>query len=136
MILVTLQKLKRIHLIYLLFALPITANAASGGTYFIGPEAGFALLNAGAGAHPDFGLTAGMKLTLPVYVAAFYTYIPFGSVSSPNSVSVSGSEKFFGAQVSYDFTPAVTGLSFGARVGFSSISTQAVTPSTGEVDQS
>lgn len=120
----------------LFLALPQAwAAGAASGSYF-GLEAGVGLLNAGAGSHFDWGLNAGTHLLPNIIVGAYYSYIPYGSVSSPNGVSVSGSEKFYGVEGRWDFTPFINGFAAGLRTGLSSVSTQAVVPGTGEDDES
>ena len=111
-------------------------GAAGPGDYYLGPEVGFAILNAGAGVHPNFGISFGGRLTPPVLLGVFYSYIPYGSVSSTNGTSVSGSEKFYGGQLAWDFTPMITGMTLGARAGFSSVSTQSYTTANGAFDDS
>jgi len=115
---------------------PSGARAAGLGDYYLSPEAGFAILNAGAGLHPSFGLVFAGRLASPLFLGAFYNYIPYGSVSSPNGTSVSGSEKFYGFQLLYDFSPMMNGFMAGARAGFSSVSTQSFTSAGGEFDDS
>ena len=126
---------RKILVAALFLALASSAQAAGNGWY-IGPEAGFGLLNSGSGSHLDYGFEVGTRLLPNLLGGIYYNYIPFGSVSSPDGTSVSGSEKFYGGQLVYDFTPVVTGLTFGLRLGLSNISTQAVTAATGEDDQS
>jgi hypothetical protein len=119
----------------LLFCLIYAPTAWSAGTY-VGLEAGAAILNAGAGSRFDWGLNAGTRILPNVLVGAYYTYIPFGSVSSPSGVSVSGSEKFYGAEGRWDFTPLLTGFTAGVRMGLSGVSTEAVVPGRSEDDES
>ena len=117
------------------FANLSVSNAQAANAY-MGLETGAAILNAGAGVRFNWVLDGGYKPLPNVIVGGYYNYIPFGSVSSPDGVSVSGSEKFFGMEGRYDFTPLLTGFSAGLRMGLSSVSTQAFVPATGEDDQS
>jgi hypothetical protein len=128
------------HLVICLLALvsatPAWAAGGAIGTWYVGPEAGVGLLNAGAGSRFDWGLSTGSRVLPFLLVGAYYNYIPFGSVSSPNGVSVSGSEKFYGAEGRWDFSPFWNGFSAGLRAGLSSVSTQAVVPGLAEDDES
>jgi hypothetical protein len=110
-----------------------TAQAAD---MYVGLEAGAAILNAGAGSRFNWVLDAGYKPLPNVIVGAYYDYIPFGSVGSPDGTSVSGSEKFYGVEGRYDFTPLLSGFSAGARFGLSAVSTQAFTVAGGQDNQS
>lgn len=114
---------------------PSPAQAA-GGSYYAGLEAGAALLNAGAGSRFEWGASVGSRILPTLYAGFYYSYIPFGSVGSPSGVSVSGSEKFFGAEGRLDFSSTLPGFSAGARAGLSGVSTQATVPGQTTDDES
>ncbi len=130
-----MRRIWRTGFLPILFLLA-SSPAALAADWYVGPEAGFGLLNSGAGSRLDYGISLGNRLLPNLLAGIYYDYIPFGSVSSPDGTSVSGSEKFYGFELRYDFTPLVSGLTFGARGGLSSISTQAITATTGQDNQS
>jgi hypothetical protein len=111
------------------------AAGTASGRFFVGPDLGYGILSAGEGTHLDWGINLGSRYYPPWILGIFYDYIPLGGVSSPGGVSVSGSEKFWGFQLAYDFTPSLMGFSLGARVAMSSFDTQTVVPGQKEDDE-